>query len=313
MPIRIRYRHNPREVKRDLSRFFSMSLTLLAMLTVALLSALLAMRFAIHAGEVEVPNLAGLTLDEASRLASKGKLNLTVENRFYSTTVPAGRVLSQSPEPGESVRRGWHMRITESMGPQRVSIPDTVGMNSRDAAMAIRRASLDLGTVSRMPAPGPPETVLAQTPPANAEGVDKPQVSLLLSAPETPAAKAWVMPNLVGLSYSAASARMREMDLRVYAIVPQVASIAPVQGVAAPGSSGPVAPVAPVVPLQPAGVVVSQVPAAGMRVTAADNPRVKMSAGAARPAGADAPASTPAGTAAQQSTPAPVVRVTPPQ
>ena len=134
VPIRIRYRHNPREVKRDLSRFFSMSLTLLAMLTVALLSALLAMRFAIHAGEVEVPNLAGLTLDEASRLASKGKLNLTVENRFYSTTVPAGRVLSQSPEPGESVRRGWHMRITESIGPQRVSIPDTVGMNSRDAA-----------------------------------------------------------------------------------------------------------------------------------------------------------------------------------
>ena len=155
--------------------------------------------------------------------------------------------------------------------------------------------------------------MLAQTPPANAEGVDKPQVSLLLSAPETPAAKAWVMPNLVGLSYSAASARMREMDLRVYAIVPQAASIAPVQGVAAPGSSGPVAPVAPVVQLQPAGVVVSQVPAAGMRVTAADNPRVKMSAGAARPAGADVSAATPAGAAAQQSTPAPVVRVTPPQ
>ena len=294
--IRIRYRHNPREVKRDLSRFFSMSLTLLAMLVVALLSALVSMRLAIHAGEVEVPNLAGLTLDEASAQTSKAKLNLGVENRFYSTTVPAGRVLSQSPLPGVSVRKGWHMRITESIGPQRVDIPDTVGMTERDAAMAVRRASLDLGTLSRLPAPGASDIVLAQTPPANAEGVDKPQVSLLLSTAETPAAKAFVMPNLVGISFSAASAKMREMDLRLWAIVPQAAA-----GAETTSPAG----AAPAVALVPAGVVVTQAPAAGMRVTAADSPHVKMSAGAA-------PSSpSPSNGAERVSQPAPVVRLNP--
>lgn len=297
MKIRIRYRNNTGEVQAGAARWFRISMTVLAMMTVALLSALITMRLAVHTAEVETPSLAGLTLEEAAEATANKKLNLTVENRFYSTTVPAGRVLSQSPAPGASVRKGWHMRITESIGPQRVAIPDTVGMNERDAGMAIRRASLDIGATAHLPAPGSPDAVLAQTPPANAEGVDKPEVSLLLSEPETAAPKAWVMPNLVGLSYSAASARMREMDLRVYAIVPQPA---------APTVTDPAAPATPPpAPLLPAGVVLTQTPAAGMRVSAAEMPKVKMSAAAAAAPAADQGATT--GAAPIVRAPAPAV------
>jgi len=269
--IRIRYRNNTGEVTAGFVRFFRIGTTVLAMTAVALLSCLITMRLAIHAGVVDVPNLSGMTLEEASDKISGSSLNLTVENRFYSTTVPVGRVLSQSPAPGASVRKGWHMRITESMGPQRVAIPNTVGMDEHEAGMAIRKASLDLGALAHLPAPGLADTVLAQTPPANAEGVDKPEVSLLLTEPESSAPKAYVMPNLVGLSYSAANAKMREMDLHVNAIVPQAAVAASID----PSIPAP-APVAMI----PAGVVLTQVPAAGMRVSSADNARVKMSAGA---------------------------------
>jgi beta-lactam-binding protein with PASTA domain len=283
-------------------------MTLLAMTSVALLSALITMRLAIHTGEVEVPNLAGLTLEEAADTTSNARLNLTVENRFYSTTVPAGRVLSQSPSPGASVRKGWHMRITESMGPQRVAIPDTVGMNERDAAMAIRRASLDLGAIAHIPAPGAADTVLAQTPPANAEGVDKPEVSLLLSQPESASPRAYVMPNLVGMSYTAASAKMREIDLRIYAIIPQQIPVAIDPN--APAGTPPPAPVATL----PAGVVLTQTPAAGMRVSSSDTPRVKMSAAAvATPTAATPPvgATTAAAPGAAGPKPAPVIRQAP--
>jgi beta-lactam-binding protein with PASTA domain len=284
--IRIRYRHNPDEVSAGAGRAFRIGMTLLAMTAVALLSALITMRLAIHTGEVEIPNLSGITVEEAAEKTNQAQLNLTIENRFYSTTVPAGRVPSQSPAAGVSVRKGWHMRITESLGPQRVTIPDTVGMNERDAGMAIRRSSLDIGSMSHLPSPSATDTVLAQTPPANAEGVDKPEVSLLLSEPESASPKAYVMPSLVGLSYTAAGARMREMDLHLYAIVPQAAA-APVD------PANPTAAPAPPVAMVPAGVVVTQTPAAGMRVSAADNPHVKMSAGApANPTAA--PAATPA-------------------
>jgi len=58
-----------------MKRFFNILLTALAMLAAFLLSAFLAMRLAIHGREVEVPNLAGLTLQEASDKA--GHLGLS--------------------------------------------------------------------------------------------------------------------------------------------------------------------------------------------------------------------------------------------
>jgi beta-lactam-binding protein with PASTA domain len=259
--IRVRYRNNTGELTAGFVKLFRISMTVMAMLVVALLSLLITMRLAIHAGEVEVPNVSNLTLEEAGSKVSSASLNLTIENRFYSTTVPAGRVLSQSPAAGVTVRKGWHMRVTESMGPQRVTIPDTVGMNERDAGMALRRASLDLGAMAHLPSPGVPDTVLSQTPPANAEGIDKPEVSLLLSQTEASAPKAYVMPNLVGMSYSAASAKMREMEMRLYALLPPFTDAA--------GDA---------VPATPAGVVLTQSPAAGMRVASTEIPKVKMSA-----------------------------------
>ncbi len=274
MKIRVRYRNNTGELTAGFVKLFRISMTVMAMLVVALLSALITMRLAIHAGEVEVPDVSNLTVEEAGSKVQNASLNLTIENRFYSTTVPAGRVLSQSPAAGATVRKGWHMRVTESMGPQRVTIPDTVGMNERDAGLAVRRASLDIGALAYLPAPGAQDTILAQTPPANAEGVDKPEVSLLLSQAETSAPKAYVMPSLVGLSFSQAAAKMREMDVRINAVLPPTP-------VAMNGSGQ-------VLSYVPAGVVVTQVPVAGSRVSPADTPRVKMSS--ASVAGGDASA-----------------------
>ena len=302
MKIRVRYRDNRRELKQGTVRWFGISMTLLSMAAVALLSALLTVRIAIHAGEVEVPEVSGLTLDEASDKTHDAALNLTVENRFYSTTVPAGRVLSQLPAPGTSVRKGWNMRITESMGPQRATIPDTIGMDQRDAAGAIRRSQMELGTVAHLSAPGPADVVLGQTPPPNAEGVDKPEVSLLVSQPFAIAPRAYVMPNLVGLSFSTARARMKEMNLSLWAIVPQSAPAASADGADAGD--------APPAPTVIAGPIASQVPVAGARVTAGDNPHVTMTRGysAPAPAAADSPPGTPGAPPA-----APIVRIPPAQ
>ena len=54
----------------SINRFFNIVLGAMAMLAVALISAFITMRLAIHGREVEVPNLAGLTISEASQTAS---------------------------------------------------------------------------------------------------------------------------------------------------------------------------------------------------------------------------------------------------
>ena len=198
-----------------MKRFFNVLLTAMAMLVIFLLSAFIAMRLAIHGREVEVPNLAGLTLQEASSKAARLGLSLRLENKFYSADVPSGHILGQFPAPGATVRSEWAIRVTESIGPQQVSIPDVTGQSERPASLALRRSSLELGTIASIAAPGDTGIVLAQTPPPDASGVDRPRVSLLLSQPASATPQAFVMPQLTGLSLSAAFARTNAAGLRI--------------------------------------------------------------------------------------------------
>ncbi len=177
------------------------------MVAVALVSAFITMRFAIHGREAVVPALTGLSAADAGRAAGHAGLNLTVENRFYSADVPAGQILAQDPPPGSRVRREWAVRVTQSLGPQRVSVPDLAGESERAATVSVRRLSLDLGVVARLALAGDADVVLAQTPQANSGGADSPRVSLLVSDPASAQPPAYVMPSLVGLTYSAAADR----------------------------------------------------------------------------------------------------------
>jgi beta-lactam-binding protein with PASTA domain len=241
-----------------MKRIFHIVLGALAMLVVALLSAFLAMRLAIHGREVAVPNLAGLTISEASKQASSVGLSLNLENRFYSANTPAGRILAQSPAPGLTVRRAWAIRITESLGAQQVAIPDVIGQSERTASINVRRLGLDLGTIAHIPSPGEPGIVIAQTPNPNTNAAQGPRVSLLVSAPEptdapeptpAPAANAYVMPALTGLTLANASARVNPIGMH---LVEDVNAFDP----SAPTPSTPPS----------AATIIAQTPPAGHRV-----------------------------------------------
>src|SRR5690242_3659967 len=115
----------------------------LVLLVVALISAVTAMRFAIHGRQVAVPDLLGQTPAQAWKIAEQNGLLLQVERQYYSPSVAEGRILSQLPSPGTQVRRGWQIRVAESLGPQRVAIPNVVGDSERAAEINIRRRGLD--------------------------------------------------------------------------------------------------------------------------------------------------------------------------
>ncbi|HVG26367.1 MAG TPA: PASTA domain-containing protein [Acidobacteriaceae bacterium] len=256
----------------------------LTMLVVVLIAAGLALRIALHAREVAIPELAGMTVAQASEAALSSGLDLNIEERYYSRTVPAGRILSQAPAAGSRVRRGWQVRVTESLGPQQVTIPNVVGEPVREASLDLRRASLDLGTLAHVEAPGDPDMVLAQTPPPNA-GLDQPRVNLLLSDQGGSSSTAFVMPSFVGMSYSSANRAAIALGLRVATLgemapvlqsapsTPPLFPPSPAAGNATPAASngnpapnlGQAPAPAPVVVMVPVGPVTAQSPDAGYR------------------------------------------------
>jgi beta-lactam-binding protein with PASTA domain len=268
-----------------INRFFNIVLGALAMLVVALLSAFITMRLAIHGREVKVPNLTGLTLADASKQARSLGLILHLENRFYSPNTPPGHVLAQSPAPGVTVRRQWAVRVTESLGAQQVAIPDVLGQSERTASVNIRRLGLELGAVAHIAAPGEPGVVIAQTPAPNAAGVDRPRVSLLLSEPqEAESPQAFLMPSLTGLTLAGAAARAYAAGLRIVSAedlnTPAPATVA--TDASAPAtvvspSTGPApTPASPPTQSISIGTVIAQTPPAGHRVVKGDPVRITL-------------------------------------
>jgi len=255
---------------QSIKRVSTVILGVLAMICVAVLCAFLSLRIAIHGREVAVPNLAGLSDPDAATAAKDLGLNLSVENRFYSPTVAQNHVLSQSPAPGSRVRRGWQVRITESLGPQRVSVPDVTSQTERPASLILKRLQLDVGTVVHLPAPSPAGIVLAQSPPPNSKGLSGPHVALLVSDEEAPAAPpAFVMPSIIGLTAGAASLRLAGAGLHITsAQTPDQLDTA---------QSTEVTPAVPLPALTGPVTITSQSPPAGHRVTHADTIHVTLS------------------------------------
>src|SRR5580658_865243 len=162
--------------------FFRFALLALTLVVVALVSALTAMRFAIHGQEVEVPALIGLTPADAGRAVAGLGLQVEVERQYYSPQIPEGRIMTQLPLPGAKVRRGWQVRVAQSMGPQRVAIPDVTKQSERAAEWNLQRRGLELASMAEMQLPGTAaDQVLAQSPPANASQVAAPRTSLLVT------------------------------------------------------------------------------------------------------------------------------------
>ena len=78
----------------------------LVLVVVALVSALTAMRFAIHGQVVEVPAMVGLTPSEAERAVAGLGLQIEVERQYYSPQIPEGRIMTQLPLPGSEGAAG---------------------------------------------------------------------------------------------------------------------------------------------------------------------------------------------------------------
>src|SRR5580692_212701 len=200
---------------RRIANFFQVASQVMLLLAVALLSAITTVHFAIHGAEVQVPALAGMTVADARSQTSGLGLNLDVDNRYYSGDVAAGHILTQSPPQGTVVRREWRVRVAESLGPQRVDVPDTVGKDERLAALTLRRVGLEVGTTAQIPSATAAEgTVLAQDPPPHAQGISRPSVNLLVAAPTDEAADGFVMPDLVGLPVVTAQAQLAKVGIQ---------------------------------------------------------------------------------------------------
>jgi eukaryotic-like serine/threonine-protein kinase len=176
----------------------------------AFLSAITAMRIAIHGREVAMPNLVGRNVGEASQMLRSKGLNLNVADRVYSD-LPINQVVRQTPSPGMQMKVSQQAHVVLSLGQRQLEIPALEGNSLRVSRIQLLRDGLQLGEVSNYAVLGePPDTVVIQNPKPGKGGAT-PRVDVLVSnGLKDPA---YVMPHLLGVNEIEAQHRLDQAHL----------------------------------------------------------------------------------------------------
>ena len=157
----------------------------LSAVAIAVLGALAIGRFVFggtSASLVTVPNLDGLTLEEATATLAEFELRLGAQTPEISDREP-GTVIAQQPAAGESIEQGQAVNVTISTGREQATVPQLIGLTSLEAVRtALSDANLQLGEVTEEDSNQPAGYVLAQDPAEGAQLAAGSPVSVVVSS-----------------------------------------------------------------------------------------------------------------------------------
>ncbi|MBQ7196941.1 MAG: PASTA domain-containing protein [Synergistaceae bacterium] len=129
----------------------------------------------------KVPQFVGNTTVAA--VAEAENLGLVVQLEPVASTLPEGRVLAQTPQAGEELRKGQVIVLQVSQGGELHSVPNVQGQTLAKAQEEIKSQGFTLGDVIKISEPNvKPGTVIAQSPAAPAEVTSGRKIDLLVQA-----------------------------------------------------------------------------------------------------------------------------------
>lgn len=176
-------------------------------------------------GRAEVPDVAGLSRDQAERELDEAGFGVAVETRA-SDSVEEDTVIETDPPGGETARRGSTVTMVVSSGVEQVKVPAVVGMTLNAARQQLSAVGLDLSS-SEEPSDRPAGEVTAQDPDAGSS-VD-PGTTVTLTVSSGPEDQSVDVPNVVGSTQSEAVSTLRSAGL-VPSVQQQPTSIQPQDG-----------------------------------------------------------------------------------
>src|SRR5580692_1113977 len=187
------------------------ALLIFILTSAAFLSAITAMRIAIHGRETTMPNLVGKNVAEANGMLRSRGLVLRVADRVYSDA-PINVVVRQTPGAGLLMKVSQQAHVVLSLGQRQLEVPLLEGNSLRASRIELLRAGLQVGEVSAVTLPAEPmDTVVIQNPKPGA-GAATPRVDVLVS--QGPHEAAYVMPHLTGLNEVDAQHRLDVAQFR---------------------------------------------------------------------------------------------------
>ena len=115
-----------------------------------------------HGRYIQVPDITGLTLDEAKDVLRDYNLRVTVNDSIHDATQEGGTIARQDPESGMEVKRKRRVYLSiVAVLPEQVAMPNLIDLSFRQATALLASYGLRIGNLSYRPDIGQ-NTILEQ-------------------------------------------------------------------------------------------------------------------------------------------------------
>jgi serine/threonine-protein kinase len=166
-------------------------------------------------GEVRVPDLANLTLEQGEQALRPLGLTLSRAGERFDPSVPRGFIITQDPAPETPVRGKKLVTVVVSLGEEFSSVPALFGESLRSARYLLERAGLRVGGITRAPSEEVGEGLIAGSdPPAESVLPSGTPVSLLVSSGA--GEDSYVMPDLLGREITGVRRQLEGLGFHVF-------------------------------------------------------------------------------------------------
>ena len=163
---------------------------------------------------VEVPNVVGMTEDDAKETLNDEGLGFKVVSREESKEYEKGRVSEQKTEAGEEVAKNTTIEVVVSSGlvGDSITVPDVSGMTEDEAQSALEYAGFrNISSEFTYHDSVPSGQVIGTTPEANAEATEDTEIVMQVSK----GAERKTVPNVVGQKDADAQNAIKSAGLSV--------------------------------------------------------------------------------------------------
>jgi beta-lactam-binding protein with PASTA domain/tRNA A-37 threonylcarbamoyl transferase component Bud32 len=160
-------------------------------------------------GEVRVPSVKGLPKETAVKELGKASLKVNLDSR-PSDSVRVGFAIGTVPKEGADVERGTRVRLFVSSGPQRVSVPDVIGLDRTSAVNQLDSKGFAV-SVAQQNSDQPLDQVLSQDPAAGTRLPRGARITITVSKGPQEIS----VPDVVGRDAAAAERALRAAGLSV--------------------------------------------------------------------------------------------------
>lgn len=179
-----------------MNRFLKGIGVLLALLAVGVLSAVAVLFLLLRQENATVPDLVGQDIVTAIEIVSREGLQIKIDRREPSQSIPKDFVVSQSPPPNAGIKKGRAVKVVVSQGPSELLTPKLIGEPYRKAEITLRQAGFTVDIARAWSDSIERDMVIAQDPPAGTPLDKGSEAGILVSSGKKPVF--FITPRLVG-------------------------------------------------------------------------------------------------------------------